>query len=201
MPRVRLILICIALVFLIGAGIVWILSSEGVVAGYWVNIIATGFVILGLIVAFLQWTVPLPPLEAKQEQHLPAEQQAYAALLRRVDAELKNNSGVIFLRTDRYMNHTLISVRPESDLKQIDIYEYVLGEAPIKVYSELHTVNGHAIYAAIIKNLAPGNYVVGRPDTLGFGSDSQDTYSTVTVNAGHVTEIDWHRNGIYPPLG
>ena len=188
MSRKRLILICIALVFVIGAGIVWILSAEGVIANSWVNALAAGFGILGLIVTFLQWTVPLPPLETRQEQ---PEQQAYATLLSRVDAELKKDSGAILLRTDQHMNDTLISVRPESSLNQRDIYEYMLAEAPINVYSELHTVNGHAIYVAIVKNLAPENYLVGRPDTPGFASDSQDTFSRVTVNAGHVTEIDW----------
>jgi hypothetical protein len=132
-----------------------------------------------------------PLVEAKPEQYLSAEQQAYATLLSHVEAELKKDSGAILLRTEKYMNGIPISIWSESGLKQRDIYDYIFEEAPITVYSELHTVNGYAIYGVVVNDLMPGNYFVGRPDTPGFASDRQDSFSKVTVKAGHVSEIDW----------
>ncbi len=66
MSRKRLLFISIAIVLLVGAGTVLILSVEGILQGSWTNLLTAVFVILGVLFTFLQWALPPLPISSAE---------------------------------------------------------------------------------------------------------------------------------------
>src|SRR5260370_35642540 len=59
----RFIIVSIAILLLVGATILWILNSQGVIQGSWSGILLIIFTVAGIIIGLFQWLYPIssPP--------------------------------------------------------------------------------------------------------------------------------------------
>jgi hypothetical protein len=70
LPRKRLVTAVIAILLLCGSALLWILNTEHRIQGDWSNILPIGFIVLGVIFAFLAWLFPFSP-DQHETSHLP----------------------------------------------------------------------------------------------------------------------------------
>jgi tetratricopeptide (TPR) repeat protein len=63
----RFIIISVAILLLVGATILWILNSQGIIRGSWSGILLIIFTVAGIIIGLFQWLYPLssPPSQAQ----------------------------------------------------------------------------------------------------------------------------------------
>ena len=59
-PKARLITALIIISFIIVGGIIWGLNSAHAIQGDWSNWLSIGFIVVGLVIALVQWLFPLP---------------------------------------------------------------------------------------------------------------------------------------------
>src|SRR5947199_10872792 len=69
LQELRVLIVSIAVLFLIGGAILWILSSQGILQGPLSNVLLIIFTVLGVLIGLFQWLFPVggvaPP------QHIP----------------------------------------------------------------------------------------------------------------------------------
>src|ERR1700730_8576595 len=116
MSRNRLFFTGITLFFLIGAGIAWILSNQGIIQNSWASPLGTAFSVLGVLVAFVQWTLPLPSSETKASA--PSTESGYAqgALYKQIYDRLTEENGALVVYEKRRHVGENISGEPYSNL-------------------------------------------------------------------------------------
>src|SRR5438045_4349646 len=55
----RLIIVIVAILFLVGGAILWILNSQGIIQGSWSGILLIIFTVLGIVIGLFQWLFPI----------------------------------------------------------------------------------------------------------------------------------------------
>lgn len=54
----RFSLLCFVIFFMIGTGVLWVLSLVGIVATYWAAVFTAVFTVLGVLLSFVTWFFP-----------------------------------------------------------------------------------------------------------------------------------------------
>lgn len=177
MSRSRLFFTGIILLFLLGAGAAWILSSQGIIQNSWASPLGTTFSVLGVLVAFVQWTLPLPSSETKAS--VPSAESGYAQeiLLKRIYDQLTEANGALIVYEKRKHVGKNIRVSPDSSSSSDDDKEVNIVE---------RTANGQPLFAAVFLNLKPDRYRVSE-----IWSYSRES---ITVHPGEIAELDWRRD-------
>ena len=95
MSRTRLFFTGIALFLLIGVGVIWILSNQGTIQNSWAPSFGITFSVLGVLVAFAQWLLPLSSSETKISVTSAESSQAQGILLKQIHDRLTGENGVL----------------------------------------------------------------------------------------------------------
>lgn len=174
MSRNRLFFTGITLFFLVGAGVAWVLSNQGIIQNSWAPPLGIAFSVLSVLVAFVQWTLPLPSTETKASA--PSTESGYAqeVLYKQIYDRLTEGNGALVVYEKRKHIGENICVKSYSshDEKEANIVE--------------RTANGLPLFAAVFLNLKPDEYYVHRVAMY----HSKD----VTVYSGEIAELDWRRD-------
>jgi len=197
-PYRRLAFALITFLFLLAAGVIWILNIQGIIKGPWSSILAVVFIILGVAFTLFQWLLPFSPesfkssvtsyikhsekppiLNEKNPIFMPPLTQTDAVDRENIHAEIQSiasalgvdeNKGALVVYTARRL--------------LIDLYTTSQVPPSISVQTvEKHIVNGLPLWGAFFRSLKPGDYVAY--------DQEHNHLERVTIAAGKITEVDW----------
>ncbi len=166
MSRIRLFFTGLTICLLVGAGAAWILSNEGIISNSWAPTLGTAFSVLGVVVAFFQWTVPLPSSDPKASALSVKSGHIQEIFVKQVYDRLTAGNGALIV----YTRGENIGENIRADSNQANIVERI--------------VDGRPLVAAVFPSLKPDNYFVSGPEHS----------ELITVPSGGVAEVDWRRN-------
>ena len=197
-PYRRLAFALITFLFLLAAGVIWILNIQGIIKGPWSSILAVVFIILGVAFTLFQWLLPFSPESFKSSvtsyiQHsekppilneenptsMPHLTQADA--IDRVNIRTQMQSIASALGVDENKGALVVYAA-----KRLLIDLYTTSQVPPSISLqtvEKHIVNGHPLWGAFFRSLKPGDYVAYDQD--------HNHLERVTISAGKITEVDW----------
>lgn len=176
MARVRLFFTGLILILLMGAGTTWLLSNENVIPSIWSPSLGTAFSVLGVLIAFVQWTLPLSPSDPKPSAESAKSSHARDTFLKQIYDRIIGRKGalVVYEKRENVGENIELNHRDANDH-----YETVKANIVERI------VEGYPLFAAIFPSLDPDTYRVSGP-----GSRSE----SITVFAGHAAEIDWRKD-------
>lgn len=173
MSRIRPVLTAIILVLLIGAGAAWILSNDGVFQNAWAPSLGAAFSVLGVLVAFVQWSVPLPSSETRPTADSAKSSQARGIYIKQIYERLAQGYGALVIYEKSHNVGENVSASHRNGEKTESVKANIVEQV----------VNDYPLYAAVFPHLRPDNYSIHGPDT----------FETITVFPGQVAEVDWRR--------
>ncbi len=197
-PYSRLAFALMTFLFLLVAGVIWILNIQGIIKGPWSSILAVVFIILGVAFTLFQWLLPFSPesfkssvtSHVKHSEKLPIlneENPISMSPLTQTDAIDRENicaevqSVASALGVDE--NKGALVVYTARRLL-IDLYTTSQVPPSISVQTvEKHIVNGLPLWGAFFRSLKPGNYVAYDQD--------HNHLERVIISAGKITEVYW----------
>lgn len=174
MTRIRLVFTGITLFFLIGAGAAWILSTQSIISNAWATSLGATFSILGVVVAFFQWVLPLPSSDAKTPAVAGKSSYIQEIFRQQISDQLAAGHGALIV----YEKRGNVGKNIHADINQANIVE--------------RTIDGHPLVAAVFRNLEPGNYHVRQEHYPAY--DLRNKSKTITVPSGDAAEVDWREN-------
>jgi hypothetical protein len=177
MSGIRLFFTGTIIVLLIGAGVAWVLSNQGIIPNVWAPSLGTTFSVLGVVVAFVQWTLPLPSSDTKASALSVKSGRIQEIFVKQIYDRLAEGTGSLIVYAKREnIGENIEAVHDSPNPKRL--YE-TLGASIVE-----RIVDGRPLAAAVFPNLKPDTYRV-----RGLGN-SED----ITVSPGGVSEVDWRRN-------
>ncbi|EFH87896.1 hypothetical protein [Ktedonobacter racemifer] len=162
--RERVVIVCCGVLVLVGL-VLWVLSVEQVLPGFWGLVLPVVFTGLGLLFGLLQWYMQL--------RHSS-----------RADEEQGERQGGMDLGVDGYKGALLVC----ATVRQRGV-NLLLGRGFRHCSPEVATTIGRQaweeeeLWAGVFPALAPGNYTVTSPGTT--------ERVQVTIYPGQVTRIEW----------
>jgi hypothetical protein len=101
MFRGRLFFTGIALFLLVGAGVAWVLSNQGILQNSWASPFGIAFSVLGVLFTFVQWTLPLPSSETKVSVPSAESGDAQGMLYKQMYDRLTEENGALIIYEKR----------------------------------------------------------------------------------------------------
>lgn len=175
MSRIRLIFTGIILLFLIGSGTAWVLSNQGIFQSSWAPSLGIAFSVLGVLVAFVQWTIPLPTSDPKTSTESAKSSHAREIFFKQIQDRLTGGTGalVVYVKGDNVGKNISASHGSKERFEQV------------KANIVERMVNGYPLFAAVFPGLKPDTYFVSGPN-----GDS----ASITVFSEQTAEVDWRKN-------
>ena len=172
MSRIRPVLTAIILFLLIGAGAAWILSNDGVFQNAWAPSLGAAFSVLGVLVAFVQWSVPLPSSETKPTGDSAKSSQARGIYSKQIYERIAQGYGALVIYEKNGNTGKNVSASHRNGDKTERVEANIVEQI----------VNNYPLFAAVF-HLRPNTYHVSGPDSS----------ENITVFPGQVAEVDWRR--------
>ena len=167
---IRLLLIIATILLVITGGIFLIFSGGG-----WANALSAIFTTFGVVIALLQWVLPLSPSSSRES--ISSEDRAYSTFVKQIETETSTNldQGAVIIYT-----------RPEMLGKQVEILNLQTQGKILSTVISMQRVNDYPIYAAVA-HLRPGNYIVQSPTATSIAN----ARSIVTVYPEKIASVIW----------
>ncbi len=168
-----MVLTSLAIVVLMTIAVIWIANPGSMLA----NVFGTGFTLLGILIAFLQWYAQpqvAVPVQAGTISALEHGQPSYEQI-EGVTLDVTKRKGALIVYTKRNLRGSTINLSfgfHNSNLKT-DLVSSVIGRKK----------KGSTVYVAVFPSLEPGDYTVY--------IDSQEFVTKVSILPGRVAEVDW----------
>lgn len=171
MSRIRLFFTGFTLFFLVIAGAAWGLSNGGIIIqNSWAPFLGTAFSVLGVLIAFIQWLVPLPSSDPTPSTESAKSSHAREIFRKRIYDELSRGTGAIVIYENKDNKGENISASFNGQYLGANIVERI--------------VKGYPIFAAVFPGLNPGTYGIRSPSYR---------HEQITVFSGQVSEVDWRQ--------
>ncbi len=197
-PFSRLAFALITFLFLLAAGVIWILNIQGIIKGPWSSILAVVFIILGVAFTLFQWLLPFSPESFKpsvmsyikhsenfpilnEENPTPMPPLTQNDSIDRENIRTQIQSIASALGIDENKGALVVYTA-----RRLLIDLYTTSQAPPSISmqtAEKHIVNGLPLWGAFFRSLKPGDYVAYDQD--------HNHLERVTIAAGKISEVDW----------
>lgn len=177
MSRIRLVFTGITLLFLVGAGAAWVLSNQRIIPNTWAPPLGTTFSVLGVVVAFFQWVLPLPSSETKPTEDSAKSSRARGIYNKQIYERLAQGYGALVIY-EKSLNVGKNVTASHSDGNKTERVEANVVE---------QMVNDYPLCTAVFPHLRPDTYFI-------YGTGSSEH---ITVFPGQVAEVDWRKAKTY----